>query len=211
MLHAFSALLFFLLAVTLDTLSAGLSYGTRRVHVGFLSFCILVCVPALFITASRQIGAILARLFPPVMIPVISFVILSLLGISKLLESLIRHMAHKSPNFAKNWGCKFKQLNIIFTVYLSPEDANRDDPQVLSAGEALTLSLALSLDSILTGMAFTGADISLPALFLLAVMFNLIFFMLGYLLGHFLCHLFDVDLSWLSGLFLLLLALHILL
>jgi putative Mn2+ efflux pump MntP len=81
----------------------------------------------------------------------------------------------------------------------------------LSAGEALTLSLALSLDSILTGMAFTGADISLLTLFLLAVMFNLLFFMLGYLLGHFLCHLFDVDLSWLSGLFLLLLALHILL
>jgi putative sporulation protein YtaF len=211
MLHTFSALLFFLLAVTLDSLSAGLTYGTRKVHVGFLSYAILVCVPALFITISRQVGAVIARLFPSRMIPFISFIILALLGISKLLESLIRHIAHKSPNFARNWGCKFKQLNIIFTVYLSPEDANQDNLQVLSAGEALTLSLALSLDSILTGMAFTGADISLLTLFLLAVMFNLLFFMLGYLLGHFLCHLFDVDLSWLSGLFLLLLALHILL
>jgi putative sporulation protein YtaF len=211
MLHTFSALLFFLLAVTLDSLSAGLTYGTRKVHVGVLSFCILVFVPALFITASRQIGAILAHLFPPQLIPVISFVILSLLGISKLFESLIRHIAHKSPNFARNWGCKIKQLNIIFTVYLSPEDANQDDLQVLSAGEALLLSLSLSLDSILTGMAFTGADIPLLWLFLLAAACSLFFFLLGYLLGRFLCHLLHVDLSWLSGLFLLLLAVHILL
>lgn len=208
MLHIYPALLFFLLAVTLDSLTAGLTYGTRKVHIKALSYMILICVPAVFITAANQIGSLLAYLLPPRALPWISFTLLFMLGISKLTESLIRQLAKKHPSLARNWGCKIKQINIIFTIYLSPEDANQEDLQTLSAKEALLLSLALSLDSILVGMAFTTESISWIVLFLLAVLFNLLFFLFGYLLGHFLCHLFHVDLSWLSGLFLLLLAVH---
>ena len=131
-----------------------------------------------------------------------------LLGISKIIESLIRRLAAKHPSLTRNWGCKIKQINIIFTIYLSPEYANVEDLQILSAKEALLLSLALSLDSILVGMAFTTDAVSWVFLFLLAVLFNLLFFLIGYLAGHVLCHLFHVDLSWLSGLLLLLLALQ---
>ncbi len=208
MLHIFPALMVFLLAVTLDSLTAGLTYGIRGVHIKALSYIILVCVPALFIAAANQIGTLLAYLLPPQVLSRISFTLLSVLGISKLAESLIRRLARKHPSLAGNWGCKIKQINIVFTVYLSPEDANQEDLQTLSAKEALLLSLALSLDSILVGMAFTAETISWLLLFLFAALFNLLFFLLGYLLGHFLCHLFRVDLSWLSGLFLLLLALH---
>lgn len=208
MLHIFPALMVFLLAVTLDSLTAGLTYGTRKVRIEVLSYIILVCVPALFIAAANQIGTLLAYLLPPQALSCISFTLLSVLGISKLAESLIRRLARKRPSLARNWGCKIKQINIVFTVYLSPEDANQEDLQTLSAKEALLLSLALSLDSILVGMAFTTEAISWLLLFLFAALFNLLFFLLGYLLGHFLCHLFRVDLSWLSGLFLLLLALH---
>lgn len=208
MLHIFPALIVFLLAVTLDSLTAGLTYGTRKVHIKALSYIILVCVPAFFIAAANQIGALLAYLLPPQALSWISFTLLSVLGISKLAESLIRRLAGRHPSLARNWGCKIKQINIIFTIYLSPEDANQEDLQILSAKEALLLSLALSLDSILVGMAFTAEPIPWIFLFLFAVLFNLFFFLLGYLFGRFLCHLFHVDLSWLSGLFLLLLALH---
>lgn len=208
MFHIFPALMFFLLAVTLDSLTAGLTYGTRRVHIKAISYIILICVPALFITAANQIGSLLACLLPPGALPWISFTLLLVLGMSKLAESLIRYLAGKYPSLSRNWGCKIKQINIIFTIYLSPEDANQEDLQTLSAKEALLLSLALSLDSILVGMAFTAEPVSWVLLFFLAVLFNLFFFLLGYFLGHFLCHLFHVDLSWLSGLFLLLLALH---
>ncbi|MBP3475354.1 MAG: manganese efflux pump [Lachnospiraceae bacterium] len=208
MFHIFPALMFFLLAVTLDSLTAGLTYGTRRVHIKTISYIILICVPALFITAANRIGSLLACLLPPGALPWISFTLLLVLGMSKLAESLIRYLAGKHPSLSRNWGCKIKQINIIFTIYLSPEDANQEDLQTLSAKEALLLSLALSLDSILVGMAFTAEPVSWVLLFFLAVLFNLFFFLLGYFLGHFLCHLFHVDLSWLSGLFLLLLALH---
>ena len=48
MSFSISSLLLFLVAVSLDSLTAGFSYGTGRVHIKALSILILACVPALF-------------------------------------------------------------------------------------------------------------------------------------------------------------------
>lgn len=206
MSFSLSSLLLFLVAVSLDSLTAGFSYGTERVHIKALSLLFLACVPALFITAAGGLGEVIGSLLPPGVLPFLSFFMLAAIGIAKLFETLIRHLAKKHPSLMGNWGCQIKQLNIIFTVYLSPEEANRTDLQVLSAKEALLLSLALSLDSVLVGMAFPAADISRLALFLSATLFNFLLFVSGCLSGRLLSRVLRIDLSWLSGLCLLLLA-----
>ncbi len=206
MSFSISSLLLFLVAVSLDSLTAGFSYGTGRVHIKALSFLILACVPALFITAAGRIGEIVGSLLPPGVLPFLSFFMLAAIGIAKLFESLIRSIAKKHPSLMGNWGCQIKQINIIFTVYLSPEEANRTDIQVLSAKEALLLSLALSLDSVLVGMAFPAADIPRLTLFFCATLFNFLLFVTGCLSGRLLSRVLRIDLSWLSGLCLLLLA-----
>lgn len=200
-----SSLLLFLTAVSLDSLTAGFSYGTKKVRVEFLSLLLLACVPSVFITAAGSLASLISRIFPPGVLPFLSFSILFLIGSAKLLESLLRHLARKRPGFIGNRGYKIKQMHIIFTVYLSPEEANRTDLQILSAKEAWLLSLALSLDSVLAGMAFTAA-VSPLTLLLSAILFHLLLFLLGYALGRLLSRLLPVDLSWLSGLCLLLLA-----
>ncbi|MBD5526461.1 MAG: hypothetical protein HDR04_19090 [Lachnospiraceae bacterium] len=203
-----AALLLFLTAVSIDSLTAGLTYGTRRVRIKLPAYLILICVPAAFITAANRIGSYIFLLFPQAVLPFFSFIVLAFLGCSKLFESLLRLLARKYPSLTRNWGCKIKQLNIIFTVYLSPEDANQEDFQVLSPKEALLLSLALSLDSVLAGMAFTTGALPLVTLFLLAALFNLLLFAAGYGAGLLASTVLRIDLSWLSGLFLLLLALQ---
>lgn len=205
------ALLLFLTAVSVDSLTAGLTYGTQRVKISLFACLILIFVPAFFITAANRIGSWICLLLPTTALPFLSFTLLSLLGISKLTESLLRFLAHKYPSLTRNWGVTIKQINIIFTVYLSPEDANQEDLQVLSAREALLLSLALSLDSVLAGMAFTTSALPILLLFLLSSVFNLILFGTGYGFGRLAVSVLHVDLSWLSGLFLLLLALQALL
>lgn len=206
MSFSLSSLLLFLVAVSLDSLTAGFSYGTERVHIKVLSLLVLACVPALFITAAGGLGELIGSLLPPGVLPFLSFFMLAAIGVAKLLESLIRSLAKKHPSLMGNWGCQIKQLNIIFTVYLSPEEANRTDLQVLSAREALLLSLALSLDSVLVGMAVPAADIPWLALFFAASFFNLLLFVVGCFSGRLLSRALRVDLSWLSGLCLLLLA-----
>ena len=205
---SFTALILFLTAVSIDSLTAGLTYGTQRVRIRFAAYFILTCVPAAFITAANRVGSYIFLFLPKSFLPILSFVLLTLIGLSKLSESLIRLLARKHPSLTRNWGCRIKQLHIIFTVYLSPEDANREDLQILSPKEALLLSLALSLDSVLAGMAFTTGPIPPAALFVLAALFNLLLFSVGYGFGHMVLRVLRIDLSWLSGLFLLLLALQ---
>lgn len=202
----FAALFLFLTAVSIDSLTAGLTYGTGRVRIKLPAYLILVCVPAAFIAAANRVGSYIFLFLPESVLPFLSFFLLMLLGLSKLSESLIRAVARKHPSLVRNWGCKIKQINIIFTVYLSPEDANQEDLQILSPKEALLLSLALSLDSVLVGMAFTTGAIPLVMLFLLSALFNLLLFSSGYGLGYLIYSTLNVDLSWLSGLFLMLLA-----
>lgn len=206
MLHILFAILLFLIAVSVDSITAGLTYGTGDVHIKPLSYVFLIGIPALFVTLSNQLGTLLCLFFSEKNIGLLSFALLLFMGCEKLLESLIRYLAAKYPSLAKNWGCKIKQLNIIFTIYLSPEDANQKDRQILSAGEALLLSLALSLDSILVGMAFHLATLPWPLLFLLASLMNYLFFLTGYGIGRSLAARSRIDLSWLSGLILLLLS-----
>lgn len=206
MSHFLPALLLFLIAVSLDSMTAGFSYGTQKVHIKAASYLLLVCVPAVFITAANRLSYLLLSILPSDILPLLSFLLLLLIGCSKLAESLIRYLAKRHPSLARNWGCRIKQLNIIFTIYLSPKDANTEDLQILSAKEALLLSLALSLDSILVGMAFSSEPVSWLLFLLLAMLFNLLLFSSGYFLGRLLSHMLHIDLSWLSGLFLLLLA-----
>lgn len=211
MFTTLSALLLFLAAVSVDSLTAGLTYGTQRVKIRFAAYLALIFVPALFITLSNRIGSCLYYFLPKSALPFLSFLLLLFLGLSKLTESLLRLLARRCPSLTRNWGLKIKQVNIIFTVYISPEDANGDDLHVLSAKEALLLSLALSLDSVLAGMAFNAASLPVLPLFLLAALFNFLLFSAGYVLGHLASTVLRIDLSWLSGLFLLLLALQALL
>ncbi len=202
--------LLFMLAVSVDSLTAGLSYGASRVHIKPLSAVFLVFIPSVSITLMTQIGTLFFSLFPAHVFSILSFLLLFFLGFEKLLEYLIRRLSEAYPDIG-NWTCKIKQLNIIFTIYFSPEEANRQEVQVLSGKEALFLSLALSLDSVLASMAFSCQVTSLPFLFLSAVFFHFLLFLLGYLSGLLLSKKFSLDLSWLSGLFLLLLALGTLL
>lgn len=200
------SVLLFMLAVSVDSLTAGFSYGASRVHIKLISVIFLVFIPSVFITLMSQAGSLLFSLFPAHILSLLSFLLLFFLGCEKLLESLIRHLAQAYPDIVGNWTCKISQLNIIFTIYFSPEEANRQEVQVLSGKEAFFLSLALSLDSMLASMAFSCQVTSLLFLFLSAAFFHFLLFSLGYLSGLLVSRKFSFDLSWLSGLFLLLLA-----
>lgn len=207
MLQILLPVLLFLIAVSVDSVSAGLTYGTGNVQIRPISYVFLTCIPALFVALSHQLSRLLCFFLTADAIRLLSFAVLLLLGCEKLLEGLLRRLAQKHPRPARRWGCRFKQLNILFTVYLSPEDANRKDRQILVGTEALLLSLALSLDSILAGMAFCVVSLPGILLFFLAALMNYLFFLTGYGAGRTLAAHSHIDLSWLSGVFLLLLSL----
>ena len=93
MLHILFAILLFLIAVSVDTITAGLTYGTGDVHIKPLSYVFLIGIPALFVTLSNQLGTLLCLFFSEKTISLLSFALLLFMGCEKLLESLIRYLA----------------------------------------------------------------------------------------------------------------------
>ncbi len=211
MYHSITPLLLFMLAVSVDSLSAGFVYGSSKVKVKLLSAILLVFIPSVSITLITGLGSFIFSLIPPFMFSTLSFTLLFILGCEKLIESVIRHFASRFPDKIGNWACKIKQMNIIFTIYFSPEDANKQDIQILNAKEAFFLSLALSLDSMIASMAFSCQAASLVIVFALAAIFHFAFFFSGFAAGALVARKSSADLSWLSGAVLLLLSLYTLL
>ncbi|MDE6319731.1 MAG: hypothetical protein K2M22_08510, partial [Lachnospiraceae bacterium] len=75
MSFALSSLLLFLTAVSLDSLTAGFSYGTNDVHVKAPALLPLALVPALFITAAQGIGSFVGSFLPAGILPCLSFLL----------------------------------------------------------------------------------------------------------------------------------------
>ena len=82
---ALPVLLLFLTAVSMDSLTAGLTYGTQRVKLQPAACLILTFIPSLFITAANRVGSFLYFLLPQTALPFLSFTLLMLLGLSKLI------------------------------------------------------------------------------------------------------------------------------
>ena len=102
----------------------------------------------------------------------------------------------------------FSALNLkfILRVYADPETADRDLSRVLSPAEALPLAIALSLDSIAVGFGAALTDTDLVRTLFLALLFNALAVRLGCILGNKIAEKVSFNLSWLSGLLLIILA-----
>ena len=70
MSSATTALFLFLAAVSVDSLTAGLTYGTQRVRIKLPAYLILVCIPAAFVTAANRVGSYIFLLLPETVLPV---------------------------------------------------------------------------------------------------------------------------------------------
>ena len=68
---------------------------------------------------------------------------------------------------------KIFDLNFVLTVYADAEKADADQSKTLSAGEALTLALALSVDGFAAGFGWGLTHINYIELILLSLVSNL--------------------------------------
>ena len=97
-------------------------------------------------------------------------------------------------------------MRFILNIYANPEKADSDHSRILSPSEAAYLVVALSLDNLAVGFGAGITDTS-P---ILVVAFSLISDMLGVMLGCWLgnriTRKLKLDLAWLSGALLILLA-----
>lgn len=205
----FSALLEMLVLVTalsLDAFVAAFAYGTDRVKIPVSSVFVLAFLSAGILMVSLLAGNGIGNLLPEAFTDMVCFLILFLLGLIKLFDSSLKAFLRKLEPAGRKLCFSLAGARIILNIYADPEKANEEDKSILSPREALSLGLALSLDS---GAAGLGAGVLNPhvaELFFLSFFFGLLVVPAGNYLGNRLAKKRELNLSFLSGALLIILA-----
>ena len=149
------------LALSMDSLLAALAYALRGIRIPLTSALIIAAVSAGFLGLSFLSAFALSTLISPQAAAVLSAVMFAGLSLYSFFQSSLKRMLRHAARRLLTFHCG----GAVF--YLDEEKADRDQSKVLTAAEAFYLAVALSLDSLLSGMAL-GLDITQPLMIVAA-------------------------------------------
>ncbi|UOO38129.1 manganese efflux pump [Oscillospiraceae bacterium CM] len=191
-------------ALCLDAFSASFAYGVSRTKIPPAAVIVISVVCTGILAASAGLGGAAKSIIPPAVGTIVSFALLLIIGLVKCFEfSLKRFIAKKSEN---RLNMKLFDLHIVLTVYADTDKADLDNSKTLSVRESFYLALALSLDGFAAGFGWGLAHAGSLTLIVLSLLSNLLAVTLGCLLGRLLTNMTKLDLSWVGGVLLIVLA-----
>lgn len=198
--------LLLVLALSTDAFVASFSYGTGGVRIPLPSVLVIAGVCSGTLAASLVLGSVIGPWLPSGLTAGVCFALLLCIGAVKLFDSSVKALIRRRKLPERRIKFCLFSLCFILDVYADPEKADRDYSRVLSPGEAASLSLALSLDGLAAGFGagLTSTGWLLPVLLSLAV--GICAVEAGCCIGRKVSQKLSFDLSWLSGVLLIVLA-----
>lgn len=180
-------------AVSIDCFASAISLGSAGIKLPFRSALIISGMGTLFLGVSVGFAEMLGKIIPENLCEVISSAMFIVLGIFNLLKNYIGKL--HTP-----------QKGSTAELYFNGTAADRDASKSISAKEAAALSVALSADSLVTGISAGLEDMNIPLLCICTFTAGLAAVSLGWRLGKKIVASFDIDLGWLCGVMLIILA-----
>lgn len=196
--------LLLVLALSLDAFVASIGYGTNRIKIPFSSILIISLLCSSSLGISLFLGSQFKKVLSGNLGPIISFIILILLGIYYLFEGILKsYLKDKSSGKVK---IKLFNIWLIIDIYIDGTKADLNLSKTLDPKEALYLAIALSLDSLAVGFASSLGNVNYLSVIGLSIVVGIISIWAGLGLGKKLVEKVDINLSWLSGILLIILA-----
>ena len=211
------------IAVSLDSFGVGITYGMRRITIGFKSLALITLCTATTLLLAMGLGNAISHLLPLQWAERLGGFILLGIGAIAIFNNFRsrRQQAMQSPSSLRpssrpktttqpsrppwlNW----KPLSIILDIWESPLAADFDDSGDITNLEAVALGFSVSLDSFLAGIgaALVGHSIWLTTVIISGMSGCLIY--LGLQIGIVLSHNRLLNqLSYLPGILLMMLGL----
>ena len=196
----------FSLALSIDAFVASMAYGASDIKIPFISCLIIAAVCSGFLGIALLFGSMIKSFMPIYITKIAGFTILFLLGGVKLLDSSIKAYIRKKNTVSKQIHFSLWNLQFIIHIYADPEKADLDASHTLSSKEAASLAIALSLDGLAAGFGGGLASFSVLLTIFISFIMGLFCVLIGSKLGQMLTKKISVDLSWISGIFLIILA-----
>lgn len=194
------------IALSMDAFASGFSYGASKIKIPFTSVMVISVVCSLVLAVSLALGSAVKAWMPGRLTVIICFFLLLLLGLANIFDSSLKAYIRKRSEFNKKLEFSVFSLKVILNIYADPETADRDCSRVLSPTEAAYLAMALSLDGLAAGFGAGITNTNIPLVILFSLASNVACVLLGCFLGNKIAQKVCLNLSWLSGALLIVLA-----
>lgn len=199
--------LILVLALCIDAFVAAAAYGAEQMKIPLRSAAAIGAVGTGVLGCSLLLSAVVQSIVPPQICTYASFFLLLFLGISSLFQNGFKAYLRSKSDFTKKLKFRLADISFFIRIYLDETEADADRSKVLSVREALCLGVALSVDSLVTGLASGLAVWQIPAVLVFCFAAHIAAVVLGAFAGGRLSAHSRIDLSWVGGLLLILLAL----
>jgi len=198
---------FLVLALSLDTFTAGVALGTQKITVPFRSVLAisLTCSASLWLAIS--LGGWIGNWISPRTGAVIGCIILVMMGSVRLFDGVIKELLRRCCENKEGMVFYRKNLKIFLQVCVDSAQADFNRSQSLSVPEAISLAVALSVDGLAAGVGAGILDVSHWLIFLIAMLINLFAVHLGCRTGIRFSRKHEQDISWVAGALLIVLGL----
>lgn len=197
-------------ALSIDALVSGFAYGANKIKIPLVSLVIISIICSVVLGLSLFLGAFIGRYIPRAVTLIICVVVLIMLGLTKIFDGFIKNLIKRKQGINKEIKFSFFNIKFILTILAKPEDADTNSNKILSPKEAIALAIALSVDGLAVGLGaglMNAGVVSYIVIIALSVIINLSLLMFGRFIGNKLTQKTSLNLSWLSGLILIGLAL----
>ena len=201
LIYIFESLVF-VIALSMDAFIASLAYGSSKIKIPILSLIEITFVCTSILGISIVFGSLLKPLIPALILKLLSFSILLLLGIAKLVDNLIKSIIDKHT-IEKEIKFRLRNLNFILNIYANPKEADIDNSKIISTKEAFSLSIALSIDNLAAGVGAALGNINMLAVIIFSIIISMISIKSGEYIGNKISNKMPFNLSWLSGVLLI--------
>ena len=195
-------------ALSMDAFVASFAYGTSKIKIPFKSAIIINVVCSVILGIALFAGNIISNFIPSIFTTSICFTMLSMLGLAKLFDSTLKALIGPTGTLSRNYQFKVSDFRFFLQVCIDNTAADADHSLELSPKESLSLAVALSLDGIAAGAnAYTLPAATSSTLGGVKTGSNIMIAILaGCFIGNKVAEKTDLNLSWLSGATLMLLA-----
>jgi len=191
--------------LSLDAMAAGFAYGANKTKIPIHSATIINLICSGILALSLFFGILLRPFLPQRLTVGLAFTLLFSIGIVKLLDGVMKSIIRKYSIDKKISGSLFN-INFVLQLYANPQDADIDASKSISPTEAAILAVALSLDGMAVGFGAALANVNAIAVIAWSLLSNFAFLLLGCYLGSKVAQKSTVNVSWLSGVVLIVLA-----
>lgn len=190
-------------ATCCDSFFMSIAYGIENIKIPWKSVMIIAFCGTFFLGLSMSLAQVINSLISPSIGKWLSFTILFLLGFSNLFQHSLKKWVrkHKQP-----FTFQVKGVSFVIDIFLDETEADADHSKEISMKEALYLGVALSIDSLASGLAYGIGFTEVTTLLLLSFVMGVLMIVLGCYLGTHFIKGKNQDVSWISGCLLLLLA-----